>query len=243
MTVRRIGLFGAGGRMGERLRAALPAHSGLTLGPCIDRDTAPEVVFVGVDVVVDFSLPEATDALFERLGGASIPLVSGVTGRNASQRARLDAHAERAPVLVSSNFSLGVALLRRLVVQAAGAVDWDLEVFELHHRRKVDAPSGTALTLAEAAAAGRGLSWPGAARTPRGSGARTPAEIGVSALRGGDVVGEHTVFLLGEGERLELTHRATDRTVFAHGALKAAAWLAGRSPGHHSLDDVLGVPG
>lgn len=228
--------------MGERLRAALPAHPGLRLGVCIDRDTPADVGFAGVDVVVDFSLPEATDALFARLGDRALPLVSGVTGRDAAGRARLDAYAERAPVLWSSNFSLGVALLRRLVAQAAGAVDWDVEVFELHHRRKVDAPSGTALTLAEAAVRARGSSWPEAARTPRGAGARTPGEVGVSALRGGDVVGEHTVFLLGEGERVELTHRATDRTVFAQGALKAAAWLVGRSPGHHTLDDVLGLP-
>ena len=241
VPVQTVGLFGAGGRMGERLRAALPAHPHLALGVCIDRDTPADVDFSGVDVVVDFSLPEATDALLRRLGGRATPLVSGVTGRSAVQRALLDAYAGRAPVLVASNFSLGVALLRRLVAQAAGAVDWDVEVLELHHRRKVDAPSGTALTLAEAAALGRGLHWPDAARSPRTAGARVVEEIGVSALRGGDVVGEHTVFLLGEGERLELTHRATDRTVFAHGALKAAGWLVGRSPGHHTLDDVLGL--
>lgn len=238
-----VGLFGAGGRMGDRLRAALPAHPGLALGPCIDRDTPAGADFGGADVVVDFALPHATADLIARLGPGRIPLVSGVTGRDAAQRALLDTYAERAPVLWSSNFSLGVALLRRLVRQAAGAVDWDLEVFELHHRRKADAPSGTALTLAEAAAAGRGLPWPDASRAPRGAGVRTTDEVGIAALRGGDVVGEHTVFLLGEGERVELTHRATDRTVFAHGALKAAAWLVGQAPGHHTLDAVLGSAG
>lgn len=236
-----VGLFGASGRMGERVRAALPAHPGLVLGPCVDRDAPVSLNFGGVDVVVDFSLPEATAALFERMDGRPLPLVSGVTGRDADARARLDAHAAVAPVLWASNFSLGVALLRRLVTRAAAAIDWDAEVFELHHRRKADAPSGTALTLAEAVAHGRELPWPSSARAPRGPGARQSDEIGVSALRGGDVVGEHTVFFCGEGERVELTHRATDRSVFAHGALRAAAWLVGRAPGHHTLDAVLGV--
>ena len=237
----KIGIFGADGRMGERLRAALPSHPGLILAAVVDRSTPPDVRLGRVDVVVDFALPEATEALFERLDGAPVPLVSGVTGRTPAQRALLDAHAERAPVLWSSNFSLGVALLRRLVSQAAAAVDWDLEVFELHHRRKVDAPSGTALTLAEAAAVARGQDWAALEHATRGAGARTPGEIGLAALRGGDVVGEHTVFLLGEGERVELTHRATDRTVFAHGALRAAHYLAGASNGHHRIDDVLGA--
>lgn len=240
----KVGLFGASGRMGERLRAALPSHPGLALGPCIDKEAPAEASFAGAaDVVVDFALPEATEALFERLGGAPLPLVSGVTGRTPAQRALLDAHAQRAPVLWSSNFSLGVALLRRLVAQAAAAVEWDLEVFELHHRRKADAPSGTALTLAETAARARQVEWPAVARSPRGTGVRVAGEVGLSALRGGDVVGEHTVFLLGEGERLELTHRATDRSVFAHGALRAAGWLVGQPPGHHTLDEVLDQPG
>jgi 4-hydroxy-tetrahydrodipicolinate reductase len=235
-----VGLFGASGRMGERVRAAMPMHPGLVLGPCIDRETPSGQDFDGADVVVDFSLPEATADLFGRLGGRPLPLVSGVTGRDAAARARLDAHAAIAPVIWASNFSLGVTLLERLVSQAAAAVEWDAEVFELHHRRKADAPSGTALTLAEAVAKRRSLPWPESARAPRQGGARTPPEVGLSALRGGDVVGEHTVFFCGEGERVELTHRATDRTVFAHGALRAAAWIVGRAPGHHRLAAVLG---
>jgi 4-hydroxy-tetrahydrodipicolinate reductase len=177
-----------------------------------------------------------------RLGGAPVPLVSGVTGRTADQVAALETYARRAPVLLASNFSVGVALLRRLVALVGEAVPWDAEIFELHHRLKLDAPSGTALSLAQSVARVRDLPWLATTRAPRGAGARVADEIGLAVARGGDVVGEHTVFFLGEAERLELTHRATDRGVFAAGALHAASWLANRAPGLYGMDDVVQGP-
>lgn len=242
-TPLRLGVFGASGRLGTRVVAAAQAHPAWIVKRALGR-AAPDAdplsqTFTGCDVVVDVALPEATDALLERLGASGVPLVTGVTGRTPAQRAALEAYAARAAVLSASNFSVGVALLRHLTELAARVVDWDAEVFEVHHRRKVDAPSGTAWTLGEAVADARGLPWPSAARAPRAGGARASDEVGLSAARGGDVVGEHTVFFFGDAERVELTHRATDRGVFAHGALRAARFLVGQPPGHFSMRDVV----
>ena len=248
-TPLRLGVFGATGRLGARVVAAAQASPEWVVARALGRtvsDAEPRAhAFADCDVVVDVALPEATDALLERLGSSGVPLVTGVTGRTPAQRAALDAYATRAAVLSASNFSVGVALLRHLTELAARAVDWDAEVFEVHHRRKADAPSGTAWTLGEAVAQGRGLPWPDAARAPRESGARGGDEVGLSAARGGDVVGEHTVFFFGEAERIELTHRANDRGVFALGALRAARFLVGQPPGHFSMRDVvrLSMPG
>lgn len=227
--------------MGQLVVACLPEHPHFTLTASPGR--APGG-FAGCDVVIDFSVPAATADLVSRLEGAA--LVTGVTGRNSSEQKHILDYAQRAPVLAAANFSLGVAVLAALVRQATRALGptFQAEVFELHHRHKADAPSGTALRLAAAAAEGAGLPWP-AARAPVRDGLRVrgDAEVGLSAARGGDVVGEHTVFLLGPAERVELTHRATDRRVFAHGALRAAAWLAHQAPGTYDveawLQDVL----
>jgi 4-hydroxy-tetrahydrodipicolinate reductase len=193
------------------------------------------------DAVIDFSSPAATLALAPIAASAGTAVVSGTTGLDAAEREALDRASARVPVLWEPNMSVGVHVLTELVARATAALaGWDVEIVEAHHRAKVDAPSGTALRLAEAARKARA----GASRLVHGRegrpGARDAAEIGVHALRGGDVVGDHTVHLLGGGERLELVHRATSRDVFAHGALRAARWIAGRPPGRYALRDVLG---
>lgn len=234
----RLGIFGAGGRMGKQLQACASEHPNLELFQTVGSDGAGD--FGGCDVVIDVALASATGDLIDRLDGAA--LVTGVTGRDAAQQAAIDAYAQTAPVFIAANFSLGVAVLSRLVKQAAAALTgFDVEVFEAHHRNKADAPSGTALHLAQAAADGARLPWPAARAAVRDgfTGARAPDQIGISAARGGDVIGEHTVYFFGLAERLELTHRATDRSVFAHGALRVAAWLPAQADGLHDVDSFL----
>ncbi len=194
-----------------------------------------------VDVIVDFSAPHLMTSLAPIAAAAKSALVSGTTGLDDAGRRALALAAERVPVLWEPNMSLGVHVLSQLVAQAVGALgDWDIEIVETHHHSKIDAPSGTALRLAEVAQRARGE---GATRLVHGRegkpGARPAEEIGMHALRGGDVIGDHTVHLFGGGERLELTHRATSRDVFAHGALRAARWISGRAAGAYSLSDVL----
>jgi 4-hydroxy-tetrahydrodipicolinate reductase len=240
----RVGVFGGGGRMGRAVVEAVEADPALTLAALVGRQTPSDVHFGDCDVVIDFSVAGATPNLVARLGPGHAALVSGVTGRTPAQEALLEDRAAVAPVLIAANFSIGVAVLRRLVREAVSALGagWDVEVLDLHHKRKADAPSGTALLLGQEAARARGLPWPESLQNARQglTGPRADDEIGVAALRGGDVVGEHTVFLLGEAERLELVHRAGDRRIFALGAVRAARWLAGRAPGRYALDDVLG---
>lgn len=191
------------------------------------------------DVVVDFSSPAATLALLPIAAAAGTAIVSGTTGLGDDARAALQRAASHVPVLWEPNMSLGVHVLASLVARAASELaDWDIEIVETHHRAKVDAPSGTALRLAEAVQKARAGSRLVHGRHGR-PGARAGQEIGMHALRGGDVVGDHVVHLLGGGERLELTHRATSRDVFAHGAVRAAAWIAGKTPGSYTLADVL----
>lgn len=231
----RVGVFGAGGRLGREIVAAAAGTPGLVVAAEVGRGGGD---FAGCDVVIDVSVAGATDALLAVVGAR--PLVTGVTGRDAAQQAAVEAHAGRAALLVAANFSLGVAVLTRLARQAAVALaGFDAEVFELHHRHKADAPSGTALHLARAVAEARGLGWPGARALREGAGARGEGEVGVAALRGGGVAGEHTVYFCGPGERVELVHRAADRSVFAHGALRAARWLAGQGPGRYDVESML----
>ena len=196
-------------------------------------------------VCVDFSVPQAMVRLIDHCIERGIPLVSGTTGLSATQQTRLRQAAERIPVIWAANFSVGICVLERLVAQAARALGtaWDAEIVDLHHRYKKDAPSGTALALGRQIAAARGQIAAQVECLAR-AGADAPrigSEIGHSAVRGGDVVGEHSVFLFGDGERLELTHRANDRGIFASGALHAAEWLSGRAPGWYSLADCLGL--
>ena len=237
----RVGVFGARGRMGQRIIACAEARADCEIVYTMDANSENGHLSV-CEVLIDFSLPEATDGLVQSLGACKAGLVTGVTGRSETQQSLVAALASNRPVFAAANFSIGIAVLNHLIAQAVNALgpDFDAEVFEIHHRAKADAPSGTALQLAATAAAARGLPWPDSRRNRDGhTGAREPCEIGTAALRGGTVAGEHTVFLFGDSERLELTHRATDRDVFAVGALRAAVWLARKNPGLYSMVDLV----
>jgi 4-hydroxy-tetrahydrodipicolinate reductase len=267
MTEIRIGIAGCAGRMGRTLVAETLAMPGLRLasgtetspeqqgrdlgsasgldplGIAIARD--PEVLFAAADVVIDFTTPAATlrhAAIAAETGKA---LVIGTTGLSADQARAIEAASRRTPIVWAPNMSLGVNLLLGLVEQVARALgpDYDIEILEMHHRMKQDAPSGTALELGAAAARGRGVSLDEAAVRGRDgqTGKRPDGAIGFAALRGGDVVGDHSVIFAGPGERLELTHKAADRKIYARGALRAAQWLAGRQPGLYGMQHVLGL--
>jgi 4-hydroxy-tetrahydrodipicolinate reductase len=193
-----------------------------------------------VDAVIDFSGPAGLASALEFCVERGAALVSGTTGIDAALQARLGEATARIPLLHASNFSLGVAVLARLLRQAAAALpDWDLEIIEAHHGRKRDAPSGTALALGEVAAAARGTTLGRDGLEGRREGPRQAGSIGFAVVRGGDIVGEHTAMLIGAGERVELIHRATDRSIFARGAIEAARWLCGRPPGVYGLDAML----
>ena len=197
---------------------------------------------VAADVLVDFSGPVAFDGALALALERKVAFVSGTTGLRGEQRAAMAYAARTIPVLWAANFSLGVAMLMRCVRRVAVALpDWDCDIVEIHHKRKQDAPSGTALTLGETVAEARGAALGERAVYSRHDqvGARTPGDIGLASLRVGDIVGEHTVIFATDGERLEFTHRAGDREIFARGALAAAIWLARREPGLYTFDQVL----
>lgn len=198
-----------------------------------------------LDVVIDFSGPQGLAPALEHCLAQGVALVSGTTGLDAAMDARLEQAGSQIPILRATNFSLGVAVLTRLLREAAAALPgWDLEIVEAHHSRKQDAPSGTALALGHAAASSRQTTLAAAAVYSREgqTGERADGSIGFAVVRGGDIVGEHTAMLIGQGERLELGHRATDRSIFARGALQAAFWLSGRDAGHWQIDDVIANP-
>ena len=240
-----IGVAGCRGRMGRAVLQGLEQRGEALCALRFDRsDEDPDLE--RCDVVIDFSTAEASAALAARAAEAGRPaLVIGSTGLDASQRAAIERAAERIPIVLSGNFSLGVNVLMGLVRQAAKALGpeiFDIEVFEAHHRRKVDAPSGTALMLGEAAAEARGSTL-AELRASVGEGVGEPREtgtIGFSVLRGGGIVGEHAVVFAGEDEILTLSHSARDRSLFARGAVEAALWVAGRPPGLYDMQDVLG---
>jgi 4-hydroxy-tetrahydrodipicolinate reductase len=196
------------------------------------------------DIVIDFSLPEACEALLEAALQTPKPLVIGTTGLNAHQLNLLKQASENMPVLYATNMSLGVALLNKLVQQASAALNgFDIEIVEMHHKHKKDAPSGTALTLAESAAKGRGLDLDKVRISGRDGniGERSSDEIAVMALRGGDIVGRHTVGFYNDGEFIELNHTATSRSTFSKGAIRAASWLVKKESGLYSISDCLEV--
>ncbi len=210
------------------------------LGVCVD-DGMGAIESAAADVVIDFSAPAATAAMAPLAAARGTAIVTGTTALDDEARAALAKASGRVPVLVEPNMSIGVHVLARLVREATLALcDFDVEIVETHHRAKIDAPSGTALRLAEVVAAAKSS----ATRQVHGRhgkpGARRAEEIGMHAVRGGDVIGDHVVHLMGGGERLELTHRATSRDVFAHGALRVARWIAGKTAGSYTLRDVLG---
>lgn len=227
-----IELFGASGRMGGAIARV-----------AAERDDV-EIVTQGADVFVDFTAPEALEGNLARAVQAGKPILVGTTGLGDEHRALLDAAAEKVALIHAPNTSLGVNLLRHLVEEAAARLgkDWDIEIVEMHHRMKRDAPSGTALLLGAAAANGRGTTLQAVSRFDRTQGGeREAGSIGYAVLRGGSVTGDHQVVFAGEGERLELGHRADSRLIFARGAIAAALWLAGRPAGRYNMADVLGL--
>ncbi len=250
-------VLGAGGRMGAFVLRAVAAEPGLEVAaaveardhPALGSEVAPGVALVpelavdACDVAIDFSAPSSTGALLDAALPAGLPLVIGTTGFDASQEAAIESAAGKLAIVRAGNFSLGITVLLDLVAEAAKRLaGYEIEVLEMHHNRKLDAPSGTALALARAAADARGVSLSDKAVYHREgqTGPRPPDAIGMQTLRMADVVGEHTVYLAGPGERLELSHRALSRENFASGAARAAAWVLGRQPGLYSMGDVVG---
>jgi len=247
----KIGILGAKGRMGRAIAIAA-GEAGATLSGGIDQDGAVHGAYASAtelaaasDVLVDFTRPDALASHLDAAAAAQCPIVIGTTGLAPEHHAAIDATAKTVAVLQAANTSLGVNLLAHLVREAATRLgpDWDIEILEMHHRHKVDAPSGTALLLGEAAAAGRNVELATVADRGRDgiTGARQPGAIGFAALRGGSVAGDHMVILAGDDERIELGHRAESRTIFARGAVKAALWLRGKPAGRYRMADVLGL--
>ncbi len=263
-----IGVTGCGGRMGRMLLAEIAQTPGCrvaggvdakgnraigrdlgelggfgTLGLAAGDDAA--ALFAASDVVVDFTAPDATAAHAALAARHGKPLVIGTTGLEARHESAIADAAGKVAIVRAANMSLGVNLLIGLVREVAARLgdDYDIEVLEMHHRHKVDAPSGTALALGRAAAAGRGIDLAAKSQRTRDgiTGPRRTGDIGFAALRGGDVAGDHIVVFAGEGERVELTHRAGSRQIFARGAVRAARWCVGRKPGLYGMADVLGL--
>jgi len=207
--------------------------------------SAMDAALERAEVVIDFSLPAASRALFEACTARKVAVVVGTTGLDAAARKALDALAKVAPVVAAPNYSIGLNALWAVAAQAVRVLgpEFDIEIVEMHHKHKVDAPSGTAVRLAEVVAQARGLDAKKAVQHGRAGqvGARTTGEIGMHALRGGDVVGDHTLILAGPGERIEITHRAHTREIFALGAVRAAHFVVGRAPGLYDMADVLGI--
>ena len=268
MNDMRLIVVGAAGRMGRTLIRAIAETPGLAVSGALERVGAPDLgrdaglvaglpalgvaitddplsLMLDAEGVVDFSTPASTVSLAALAAQARIAHVIGTTGLSDADGLKLEAAARHAPLVRSGNMSLGVNLLAGLVAKAAAALgaEYDIEIVEMHHRHKIDAPSGTALLLGEAAARGRGIDL--ASHSERGrdgiTGARRPGAVGFASLRGGGVIGDHSVIFAGEGERLTLSHQAEDRTLFARGALKAALWARGRKPGLYGMSDVLGL--
>jgi 4-hydroxy-tetrahydrodipicolinate reductase len=251
----KVGLFGGSGRVGQRLIELLKPHQTLELGAVFIKDLGDfpdtegvvvtqdvELFLKSIDLVIDFSLPEATENLLEGLIAIPKKAVIGTTGLSPHQQHLMIKASETSPILYATNMSLGVALLNQLVLSASKSLkDFDIEIVEMHHRHKKDAPSGTALTLAESAAKGRDLDINSVRISGRDGniGARTKDEISVMALRGGDIVGRHTVGFYNDGEFIELNHTATSRDTFAKGALHAGEWLLNRESGLYDIKDCL----
>lgn len=239
-----IGIYGSMGRMGQAIAAALPEFSAKFAGGA-DVGDDPAELARKADVLVDFSAPAALEAHLAAARAARTPIVIGTTGLADRHHRMIDAAAADIAVLQTGNTSLGIGLLARLVQDAARRLgqDWDIEIVEMHHRNKADAPSGTALMLGAAAASAMGTTLAEAGVSDRAglTGPRAAGTIGMASLRGGSVIGDHSVVFASDGERIELTHRADDRAIFAKGAIRAALWLAGRDSGRYTMDQVLGV--
>ncbi|MCX5494882.1 4-hydroxy-tetrahydrodipicolinate reductase [Kaistia dalseonensis] len=268
MTDMGLVVVGAAGRMGRTLIRVIAETPGARLVGAIEHEGSPVLgqdagvlaglpalgvpvtddpltAFAKAQGVLDFTIPAATIGFAEIAAQARIVHIIGTTGLSVDEEARIDAAARHAVIVKSGNMSLGVNLLAALVRQAARALDadFDIEIAEMHHKHKIDAPSGTALLLGEAAAEGRGVALADVAIRSRDghTGARPRGAIGFAALRGGSVVGEHSVLFAGEGETIGFSHHAADRSIFARGAVKAALWALGKKPGRYSMADVLGL--
>ena len=267
MTI-KAGICGCAGRMGRMLTHAVHVRGGIEVAAGSvrpgSRDVGRDVgalagpgsgggvvvdnagaLFAASDVVIDFTTPQSTLANAALAAESGKGLVVGTTGLSSEERAVLGEAARTAPIVFAANMSLGINLLLGITRRVAAALDddFDIEIVEMHHRHKVDAPSGTALALAEAAARGRGVVLDDAAVRGRDgvTGPRRRGTIGLAALRGGDVVGEHQVVFAAAGERIEIGHRASDRGLFARGAVTAALWIGSRAPGLYGMNDVLGL--
>jgi 4-hydroxy-tetrahydrodipicolinate reductase len=255
MSLVRVGVAGAGGRMGQALLEAATSIEGFVVGSAVDLapgswgnvaiGTDVSAAIAACDVLVDFTRPAGTLEHVRACVAAKRPIVIGTTGFGPGQVDEIRRAAASIPIVMAPNMSVGVNVMLRLVELGSRALgaDYDIEVFELHHRRKVDAPSGTALKLGEVAAAARQsrLEDVGVHARHGNTGERKPGSIGFSVARGGDVVGDHTVFFAGTGERIEITHRSSSRATYAVGAMRAARFLAGRPPGLYDMQDVLGL--
>ena len=266
MSDMRLIVAGAGGRMGRTLIQAIAVSPGVVLAGAVEgAGAAPigqdsgelsglgkngvlvqaqlEPLLAAADGLIDFTVPPATVAFAELLARKGLVHVIGTTGLSAADEAAIADAGKRATVVKSGNMSLGVNLLAALVKRVAKTLDedFDIEILEMHHNRKIDAPSGTALMLGRAAAQGRGIDLAQQQSVTSRNGARRSGDIGFSSLRGGTVVGDHSVIFAGTAERIELVHKAEDRMIFARGALKAALWARGRPAGVYSMIDVLGL--
>ncbi len=251
----KVGVFGASGRVGKLLIEDLKQTDKMSVSTVyvrnkLDFSIDPSILITSCmesflnacDIVIDFSLPDACELLLEQAIKTPKPLVIGTTGLNTHQLNLVKQASQIMPILYATNMSLGVALLNKLVYQASAALDgFDIEIIEMHHRHKKDAPSGTALTLSESAAAGRNLDIEKVRVSGRDGniGERKNDEISVMALRGGDIVGRHTVGFYNDGEFLELNHTATSRNTFSKGAIRAGRWLNEQNPGLYSISDCL----
>jgi 4-hydroxy-tetrahydrodipicolinate reductase len=268
MSDMRLVVVGAAGRMGQALVRAVHNAPGVALAAAIEREGSPVLgqdaglvagagitgimitddpltAFAQADGVLDFTIPAASVAFAALAAQARVVHIIGTTGFSADDFTKLNAASRHATVIQSGNFGLGVNVLAQLVKQAAKVLDldYDIEIVEMHHRMKIDAPSGTALLLGEAAASGRGVALNEHMDKARDGhhGARQPGDIGFASLRGGTVAGEHSVIFAGPGERITLSHSAESRDNFANGAVKAVLWGRGRKPGYFSMSDVLGL--
>ncbi len=240
----KIGIIGSKGRMGQALVTAI-AEAHLVHAGGIDQGDDLAAMCVASDVLVDFSSPHALETTLDACVASGKPIVIGTTGLEERHHYLIDDAAREIAILQTGNTSLGVTMLAALVRDAAARLgpDWDIEIVEMHHRMKVDAPSGTALLLGEAAAKGRHLDLATASERGRDgiTGARKEGAIGFASLRGGTVAGDHAVILAGNEESITLSHRAENRAIFARGAVKAAVWLVGQQPGRYAMTDVLGL--
>jgi 4-hydroxy-tetrahydrodipicolinate reductase len=240
----KIGIIGSKGRMGQALVEAI-AKAGLNHAGGVDQGEDVSALAAKSDVLVDFSSPQALEANLAAASAAGTPIVIGTTGLEERHHYLIDDAAQEIAILQTGNTSLGVTMLAALVHEAASRLgaDWDIEIVEMHHRAKVDAPSGTAMLLGEAAAKGRNVELAANSERSRDgvTGARKKGAIGFASLRGGTVAGDHSVILAGNEESITLSHRAENRAIFARGAVKAAVWLTAQRPGRYTMPEVLGL--